>query len=60
MELKRLPAGRLLIHPILQFLLDISAYGVFALMLRGLAREELAAIKAVFVKQGLAKGERSR
>ncbi|GEM_PF-5247666 len=41
MELKRLPAGRLLIHPILQFLLGISAYGVFALMLRGLTREEL-------------------
>lgn len=48
------------IHPILQLLLGISAYGVFVLMLRGLTREELAAIKAVFAKQGSVKGERFR
>ncbi len=38
------------IHPIPRSLLGISAYGVFVLMLRGLTWEELAAIKAVFVK----------
>ena len=38
------------VHPILQFFLGVSAYTVFVFMFRGLTREELAAIKAVFVK----------
>ena len=60
MELKSLLAGRLLIHPILQSLLGIAAYGVFVLLLRGLTREELAAIKAVLARQGSVRGERFR
>ena len=60
MELKSLLVGRLLIHPILPSLLGISAYGVFVLLLRGLTREEPAAIKAVFARQGSVRGERFR
>lgn len=47
------------IHPIPRCLLGISTYGIFVFLLRGLTQEELAAIKAVFAKEGWAGGERS-